>query len=442
MSKHHKKPPAEPFIAHVESLSHDGRGVARIDGKTVFIQGALPGETLWFVYTACHRGYDEGRVKEIVVPAAERVSPRCVHFGVCGGCSLQHMEASAQIQAKQHILVDNLIRIGKVPPPALLPPLTGPVWGYRRKARLGVHYVPEKHRVLIGFRKRQSRRLADLTHCEVLLPQVGERLSELGELIAGLSCRDQITQIEVAAGEGATALVLRHLVPLVEADRTTLIRFGEQTGLHLWLQSGGPDTAMPLYPADSALSYRLAHYGLELAFRPGDFTQVNGELNPSMIEQALTLLAVGPGDRVLDLFCGMGNFSLPLARRAGAVIGVEGEAGLVARARANAERNALHNVEFHIANLTDTLAGCPWLRGQRYTHILLDPPRTGADRLLPQLCTTRARRIVYVSCHPGTLARDAGILVHSLGYRLLQVGVMDMFPHTAHVESIALFERV
>ena len=407
----------------------------------MFIDGALPGEQVRFSYVRIHRDFDEGRVVEILQPAAQRVAPRCAHFEVCGGCSLQHLDSVAQIAAKQQVLLDNLQRIGKVTAPELLEPLSGPVWGYRRKARLGVKYVRKMGRVLVGFRERHSPYLAELSRCEVLHPSVGERLQAIGELIASLSCYDRIAQIEVAVGDNATALVFRNLAELQTSDRNALTAFGEAHGMHIYMQPGGPDSVQLLWPESAVLSYRLADYDVELQFEPTDFTQVNAEINRRMIARALALLDTQPEDRVLDLFCGLGNFTLPLARRVREAVGVEGEAGLVRRARANAARNGIENASFHVANLAEDAAGSPWLRGQRYDKILLDPPRTGASVLLPQLARLGAVRMVYVSCNPATLARDANALVHEHGYRLLSAGVMDMFPHTAHVESIALFER-
>ncbi len=432
--------PSEPVRTDIEALSHDGRGIAHLDGKTTFIDGALPGETVNFLYTGRSRKYDEGRVTEILSPSPERVPARCEHFSVCGGCCLQHLAGEPQIAAKQQSLVDNLQRIGAVAPEELLAPLTGPLWGYRNKARLGVKFVRKKGRVLVGFREKRTGYLADIRRCEVLHPSVGERIEALAQRIQGLQARDRIAQIEVAVGESATALVLRNLDPLVEADRTALVEFARASNLHLYLQPAGPDSIHLLWPESSQLTYRLPRHDLELAFLPTDFTQVNPYINQSMIEQALTLLEPGADHRVLDLFCGLGNFTLPLARRAARVVGVEGDAALVQRARDNAAHNGLANVEFHAVDLNAALADQRWLQAA-YDRILLDPPRSGAANMMPHLAKTGAGRIVYVSCHPASLARDAGVLVREHGYRLVAAGVMDMFPHTAHVESMALFVR-
>lgn len=438
-----KRPPlpAEPVRATIESLSHDGRGVTHLDGKAVFVDGALPGEEVDFLYTSRSRKFDEGRVAEVHVPSPDRVEPRCAHFGVCGGCSLQHQDPVAQIRAKQQVLLDNLARIGKVRAEEIMDPLTGPHWGYRNKARLGVKHVRKKGRVLVGFREKRSPYLAQLERCEVLHPSVGERLAELGELIGSLEAFERIAQIEVAVGDTVTALVFRNLDPLSEQDERILSDYAQRTGLHLWLQPGGPATAHPLWPADSRLSYALPAHDLVLEFLPTDFTQVNPQLNRNMVDLALELLDPRPGDHILDLFCGLGNFTLPIARRAGTVIGVEGEAGLVQRARDNAARNGIVNAEFFAADLTEDPAGQPWMQ-HRYDRMLIDPPRSGAAEMMARVARLSPGRVVYVSCHPASLARDAGLLVNEHGYRLRRAGVMDMFPHTAHVESIAVFESM
>lgn len=441
MSRRKRQPlPTQPVRAPIESLSHDGRGVAHVDGKAVFVAGALPGEEIDFVYTARSRRHDEGRVERVVVPSDERVEPRCAHADICGGCSLQHQAPERQILHKQRTLLDNLRRIGKVEPRALIEPLTGPYWGYRHKARLGVRYVHKKGRVLVGFREKQGRYLADLKRCEVLHPAVGARLDELAHLIQGLDAREHIAQIEVAVGDDVGVLVFRNLVPLGEADTNRLIEYARATGLHIQLQPAGPDSVQPLYPAASRLTYRLPDEDLTFEFLPTDFTQVNPEINRRMVAQALRLLAPEPDDRVLDLFCGLGNFTLPIARRAGHVMGVEGDTALVQRAWTNAQTNGIENVHFAVADLTLDPAGQSWLRGP-YDKVLVDPPRSGALEMMPHLAALKPARLLYVSCHPGSLARDAGLLANEFGFRLEAAGVMDMFPHTTHVESMALFMR-
>lgn len=433
--------PNAPAAAAVDSLAHDGRGVARVEGKAVFIDGALPGEQVRFVYTKQHRSYDEGRTVEVLSGSPERVEPGCAHFGVCGGCVLQHMAPQAQIYAKQDILLENLARIGNVQPGTVLEPLTGPHWGYRHKARLGAKFVVKKGRVLVGFRERQAPYLAELRRCEVLHPAVGERIAAIAELLEGLSVRSRIPQVEVAVGDQTAALVFRHLAPLSAADLQALQSFGKTHEFVIFLQSAGPDSVELIYPQAVDLTYGLEAHDVTLAFEPTDFIQVNPAVNRQMVDRVLALLDLRPDHRVLDLFCGLGNFTLPMARRAAEVVGVEGEAGLVRRAQSNAERNDIRNARFYCADLNEDLVGSPWL-GQNYDRIVLDPPRSGAAPVMTRLAGLAAPRIVYVSCHPGSLARDAGKLVHEQGYRLLSAGVMDMFPHTAHVESIALFEHI
>ncbi|OQX31132.1 MAG: 23S rRNA (uracil(1939)-C(5))-methyltransferase [Candidatus Sedimenticola endophacoides] len=433
--------PTEPVRAQIESLSHDGRGVAHIDGKAVFIQGALPGEEVEFLYSRRQRRYDEGRAQHVIQASPERVEPRCDAFGICGGCSLQHQAPDAQIQAKQQALLDAFERIGRVRPETTLPPLvSGSPWGYRRKARLGAKYVIKKEKVLVGFREKGTGLITDTTRCHVLHPKVGELIGPLAELIGGLSIRDKVPQIEVAMGDQTCVLIFRLLHPPAPRDIERLRSFGSHHGVAIYLQEGGPETVRPLEGEPVDLSYHLPEHDLEIHFLPSDFTQVNSELNRLMIDRALDLLAPAADERVLDLFCGLGNFTLPLARRAGEVIGVEGDAGLVARARDNARRNGIGNSAYFTANLYGDLEREPWLR-QRFDKVLLDPPRSGALEVLEHLPPMGAERIVYVSCYPGTLARDADLLVNRHGYRLVSAGVMDMFPHTAHVESIALFEK-
>ena len=430
-----------PFQIQILDLSHDGRGVARReDGKAVFVAGALPGETVLAEPTARSRRFDEARTLEVLAASPERVPPRCPHFGTCGGCVLQHLAQDRQIVAKQQVLLENLERIGKVAPGRVLEPLTADSWGYRRKGRFSVRRVNKKDKTLVGFREQDPRFVADLGQCHTVIPQIGMKIQALAALVDGLQAREQIPQIEFIAGDDAIALTVRHLAPLDEADRAALAAFGREHGFSIFLQPKGPDSVHPLGGQAPALSFRLPQWEVELAFEPLDFIQVNAGLNQKMIARALELLDAQAGERVLDLFCGLGNFTLPLARTVAEVVGVEGDAGLVARARANAQRNGLGNAQFFAADLTTDQRGTPWMRAG-FDKLLLDPPRSGADEVLKQLPLQGIDRIVYVSCHPGSLARDAGFLVHERGYRLVAAGVMDMFPHTAHVESIALFER-
>ena len=428
------------FEIDITGLGHDGRGVGRREGKAVFVSGALPGETVRVEQTGRNRHFDEARTLEVLKSSPERVEPRCPHFGTCAGCVLQHLEESQQITAKQRVLTDNLRRIGHVEPGTVLPPLTDAAWGYRRKGRFSVRYVEKKGKTVVGFRETNPRFVADLSVCHTVVPSIGLRIPEISALVESLDGKRTLPQIEFIAGDDAVALVFRHLEPLSDADLARLLGFAKDTGFAVFLQPGGIDTVKALWPETVPLSFALPGYGLSLDFRPLDFIQVNAGLNGKMIASALDLLDPQPGDRVLDLFCGLGNFTLPLARRAGQVVGVEGDAGLVARARANAAKNGLANVEFHAADLAKDLAAEPWMKAG-FDKLLLDPPRAGAAEVLAQLPLKGIRRIVYVSCHPGSLARDAGFLVRERGYTLKAAGAMDMFPQTAHVESIALFEK-
>jgi 23S rRNA (uracil1939-C5)-methyltransferase len=427
---------AEPVALSIDSLSHEGRGVARNNGKTVFVDNALPGELVSARIVRRHGRYDEAIAERIELRSPDRVEPRCAHFGVCGGCSLQHLAPAAQIAHKQAMLVEQLQHVGKVVPLELLPPITGPVWGYRRRARLGLRVVPKKGGVLVGFREKNSRYIADLRQCPVLSPQVGDNLLVIRELIGALSCADQIPQIEVGVDDIGPVLTLRHLRPLTEDD---LVRLRDAARTHAWrvyLQPGGIDSVRPLMTGQDPLSFAIPGHNVRLYFEPLDFIQVNGAINLAAIDAVIALLDLRSEDRVLDLYCGLGNFTLPIARRAAAVTGMEGEAELVARAQANAERNGIVNAQFLVADLTT--AQLPRLN---YDKLLLDPPRTGAIDILRRLDLRGVQTVVYVSCNPATLARDAGVLVHEHGLRLAKAGVMDMFPHTAHVESLALFVR-
>ena len=426
--------------ADITDLTHDGRGVAHISGKAVFVAGALAGERVRLRDVRKHRHYDEAAVEEVLRVSPDRVAPRCKHFGVCGGCALQHLDPAAQIAAKQRLLLENFERIGKVQPSAILPALTDSPWGYRRKARLSAKFVEKKGRMLVGFRETNGRYVADIERCEVLLPAVGERIAAITAMLESLEGKREIPQIEIAAGDNLVALVFRHLQPLSNADTQALTRFGQANDLAIFLQPGGIDSVAPLWPAGAQLNFELPAYDVTLDFRPLDFIQVNGGMNRRMIDHALALLDPQPSDRVLDLFCGLGNFTLPLARRAAQVVGVEGEAGLVQRARDNATKNGIANATFHSADLAADQRATAWAKAD-YELVLLDPPRSGADAVLDYLPRKSTRRVVYVSCHPASLARDAGILVDKHGFKLTSAGVMDMFPHTAHVESIALFER-
>lgn len=390
--------------------------------------------------TARSRHFDEAATVEVLDASADRVTPRCAHFGVCSGCALQHLAEDKQILAKQRVLMENLERIGHVEPERILPALTDSAWGYRRKGRFSVRRVEKKEKTLVGFRETDPRFVADIARCETVIPQIGDKVSALAGLIDGLQARREIPQVEFIAGDKTLALTFRHLVPLSEQDRAALVAFGQAHGFAIYLQPGGVESVHALWPESPELAFTLPQWNVELKFRPLDFIQVNAGLNGRMIEHALSLLEPQPEDRVLDLFAGLGNFTLPLARVTREVVGVEGEAGLVQRARENAAHNGLGNAQFYAADLGKDLSREPWMR-EGFDRLLLDPPRSGADFVLTQLPLKQFKRIVYVSCHPASLARDAGYLVREKGWKLRAAGVMDMFPHTGHVESIAMFER-
>lgn len=435
-----KRISAAPEEADICDLSHEARGVARIEGKTVFVADALPGERVVLRRVGRHRNYDEAVLEQVVVASPDRVSAACPHFGTCGGCALQHLDPAAQLLFKETQLLENLARLGGVEPQRVLAPLTGPVWGYRRRARLGVKWVPRKGRVLVGFRERSAPYVADLHECRVLAAPVGDLIDPLAALIGELGIAARLPQIEVAVAQDACALVLRVLDPPSGTDLERLRAFAASHGVRFYLQPGGPETVVPLAPGVSSLHYSLPAFDIHIEFEPTDFVQVNGTLNEAMVSRAIELLEPGVADAVLDLFCGLGNFSLPLARQSREVVGVEGDAALVARARLNAVRNGLVNAVFHASDLFQDTGDAPWAK-RRYDRVLLDPPRAGAREVLPVVGRCGASRVVYISCHPGSLARDAGLLVKEHGFRLVAAGVMDMFPHTTHVEAMAVFDR-
>jgi len=425
------------MILEIDALDAAGRGVARNAGKVVFVEGALAGELVEARLLEAKSKFDRARVTEILRPSASRRTPRCPHFGVCGGCATQHVDARTQVAAKQRVLEDNLARIGKVTSDAMLPPIYGEEWGYRHRARLSVRFVESKGGALVGFRERKSTYVTDMRGCDVLPPRISSLIVPLRILIGELSIRDRVPQVEIAVGEAATVLLFRHLLPFTETDQGLLREFAASRSVHVWLQPAGPETVAPFHPpAHDVLYYDLPEFGVRIAFQPSDFTQVNPAVNRLLVSRAVRLLDPQPGERVADLFCGIGNFSLPLASRGAQVLGFEGSTLLVERARQNAAANGLV-AQFEVADLFRPNLG----HYGRCDKFLVDPPREGAISLVNALPDDWPRRIVYVSCDPATLARDADVLVHDKGFRLSSAGVVNMFPHTAHVESIALFDR-
>ncbi|MBI3094631.1 MAG: 23S rRNA (uracil(1939)-C(5))-methyltransferase RlmD [Rhodocyclales bacterium] len=430
-------------LADIESLDHEGRGVAHVDGKVVFIEGALPGEAVDYVSYRRKPSYEKAHVLRVLRASSQRVEPPCPHFGTCGGCSMQHLHLAGQTAAKQRVLEDALWHIARLKPEQLLPPISGTGWGYRLRARLSVRYVASKGGALIGFREKHSSYVALMDSCPVLPPHVSALIPALKTLVDGMSQPDRMPQIEVAVGGSRTVLLLRHLEPLTPDDLDRLRQFAEEHGIIWYLQAGGLDTVVLFHPADaSLLSYELPDFGLELLFHPTEFTQVNHGVNRMLVRRAMALLKPQPGERIADMFCGLGNFTLPIARLGARVLGVEGSAALVGRARQNATHNGLASrCEFAVANLFAATEESFAALGA-FDKLLIDPPREGAIALVKALPAEGGpRRIVYVSCSPATLARDAAVLVHEKGYRLLAAGIANMFPHTSHLESIALFGK-
>ena len=429
-------------VVEIESLDYEGHGIARLDGKATFVDGALAGERVEISVYRKHAKYNSANTQAILRASAQRTTPRCRYFGVCGGCSMQHLEASAQVAAKQRVLEENLARIGKVKPELVLPALHGPAWAYRHRARISARLVDKKGGVLVGFHEKRSRYIVDMASCEILTPDVSALIRPLRELIYSLSNAADIPQIEIAVGESITVLVFRLLSPWADTDATLVRAFSEKHGIQIWEQRKGPDTVVPFWPLNALeLSYSLPEFDLVMPFKPTEFTQVNTALNRSLVSRAMRLLQPAPGERIGDMFCGLGNFTLPIARLGAQVLGIEGSAELVSRARENALRNGLPNAEFAVDNLFE-MTPEKFAALRPFNKLLIDPPRTGALELIQALPAEGGpERIVYVSCDPATLARDAATLCHAKGYRLTAAGVANMFPHTAHVESIALFKR-
>lgn len=440
MSRRRRRIPQELVESEIIDLSHAGKGIAKIGGKTVFVSGALPGERVSFKYIKVKRSYDEAMAQEILSASPNRVKPKCDFFNICGGCALQHLAVGAQISYKQNILLEQFSRIGKVKVANILEPIVDREFGYRRKARLGVRNVPKKGGVLVGFREKSSSFITVMDSCKTLHPKVGNNILALKELVGSMQAADKIAQIEVALSEDDNCiLVFRNLVEIGFEDRKLLDEFGIKQDFNIYLQPKGMDSVEPLNERhQTQLSYQAENMKLE--FAPTDFTQVNFGINVKMLKQALELLDLKPEDKVLDLFCGIGNFSLPIARRTAQVLGVEQSPEMVRKAYHNAEINQVENANFTAVDLQSNKINEPWLK-QKWDKVLLDPPRSGAQEIIPLLEKVAAKLIVYVSCNPATLARDANILVNDLGYKLVCAGVIDMFPHTAHVESIALFSK-
>jgi 23S rRNA (uracil1939-C5)-methyltransferase len=443
----------ETFI-EIKSLDADARGVGHLEnedgtpGKVIFVEDALPGERVSYEVKRKKKNWEAGRMVTLQRASSMRVEPRCEHFGYCGGCSMQHLEPTAQVAMKQRTLEDNLWHLSKVKADNIMRPMYGPTWGYRFRARLSVRHVAKKGTVLVGFHERASAFVADIKFCHILPPHLGAMLMPLRELIGSLSIYNGVPQIDVAVGEETTVLVLRIMAPLSNKDEELLKAFADQWGIQWWLQTKGPETVAPFYPLGKELYYTLPEFGVRMPFKPTDFTQVNHQINRALVHKALTLLEVQPNDRVADLFCGLGNFTLPLATQAREVVGIEGSAILSERALENAKANGLsEKTTFYTRNLFEATAEDLVALG-RFDRMLIDPPRDGAIALVTALAELREgghaeflpQRIVYVSCSPSTLARDAGILVHRAGYVMKKAGVVNMFPHTSHVESIGVFE--
>ena len=426
----------------IESLDQEARGIARAEGKAVFIDGALPGELVEYSPYRKKPNYDLAQLSAVIHPSAMRVEPRCIYFAKCGGCNMQHLDERAQVAIKQRILEDNLARIGKVRPDSMLPPIYGMAWRYRHRARLAVRHVEKKGGVLVGFHEKKSSFVVEMESCEVLPEHVAALLRPLRDLIGELTVRNRIPQIDVAVGEAVTVLVLRILDALSEGDESLLKEFAERQRIQFWLQPKGPESAYPFHPLNAPdLYYRLPEFALTIAYRPSEFTQINPSMNHALVSRAVNLLDPRPEDRIGDLFCGLGNFSLALARRGARVVGVEGNGSLVQRAMANAAANGLTALTRFVAADLFEDAGATLENLGRFDKMLIDPPRDGAVEVVKALAEEAPRCIAYVSCNPATLARDAALLVHTKGYTLRAAGIINMFPHTAHVESIALFER-
>lgn len=440
MGRSRKKLSDQPFELDIIGLDSKGMGLAEHEGRQLRVFDVLPGEKVLARYLFGRRYRGKAEMLEVLDASADRVEPRCPHFGYCSACSLQHLSMEAQLRRKEAALLQCLRESARVEPAEIYEPLNGPQWNYRRKARLSVRDVAGKDRVLIGFRERNGRFVADMNECHILRSEIADALPDLSRLLERLECRATVPQLEVACGDGQFALIIRHLEDLSAVDERQLKSFANETGIGVYLQPGSPDSIHLLAPEDLQLHYEINELDLRFQFEPLDFTQVNGGLNQRMVMRALELLDPQVDDAILDLFCGLGNFTLALASRAGSVTGVEGSEDMVERGRSNACLNKLNNVEFHSADLYQGGEVPPW-PGRNFTKVLLDPPRSGAQELLPWIARSKATSVLYISCNPETLARDAGLLVNQFGFSLNGVGIINMFPHTTHSEAIALFKR-
>ncbi len=432
----------QPIEVVIEDLSHDGRGIARIDGKVMFVNGALPGERVIVKHTGGNKNFEEGLAIEILEASDDRVEAKCEFYDDCNGCSMMHLAPEKQIEFKQNTLKQNLSKMARTQPEEWMPPLTADSWHYRRRARLSVRWVIAKDKALVGFREKNGRYVADMNYCEILQKPLDDLLKPLSEMIGKLYIRQHIAQIEASIADDDVALIIRHLKPIRDDDEKILLDFAEQQGVRVYSQSKGPKTIfeMTKNKNKSPLFFDMPEYKIRMEFLPSDFIQVNAKMNDKMIAQAMNLLKVQADDVVLDLFCGLGNFTLPLATKVKEIVGIEGEQSLVDRAISNAKLNNLDNVVFEVADLRRNHENSEWFK-KDYSKVLIDPPRSGAWEVLPLIAQTKAKTLLYVSCHPASLARDTDRLVNQLGFKLVKAGVMDMFPHTSHVESIALFTR-
>ncbi len=430
----------QPIEVVIEDLSHDGRGIARVNGKVMFVNGALPGEKVMVKHTGGNKNFEEGLVTEVLEASEDRVEAKCQYYDICNGCTMMHLAPTKQIEFKQNTLKQNLIKMAKIEPQTWISALTDESWHYRRRARLSVRWVIAKEKVLVGFREKDGRYVADMDYCEILQKPLDDLLKPLALMIEKLRIRQQIAQIEASIADEDVALIIRHLKPIGVEDEKVLLNFAAEHDVRIYSQSKGPKTIFEMTQKKKPLFFDMKEYGIRMEFLPSDFIQVNAKMNIKMINQAIELLDIQKDDVVLDLFCGLGNFTLPLAKKVKKIVGIEGEKTLVQRAVENAKLNKLNNIEFHEADLRKNHENSEWFKHD-YSKIMIDPPRSGAWEILPLIASTNAKTLLYVSCHPASLARDADRLVNEFGYKMVKAGVMDMFPHTSHVESMALFVR-